>query len=190
MKTTILTFALLVSSFVFTQETWSHIDFDQAEYLFDVKIPDGKKFVYLDPKTYTFYSNVAHGGDDAFIDSNASKVLGLDTKECSKFHKDIRSDNYQTVFGFEWMIFNKLDKEKVLNIMNNSKSTREAIDLLKSLKSYEKFASSLGNYNKEATGNYYTISGFYYTIEEEKNDEIILRFIYPIGKEVAFKHSF
>ena len=190
MKTTILTFALLVSSFVFTQETYSNIDFDQAHELFNVNLPKDKKFVYLDPSTYTVYNNTVYGGDVAYIDSNARKVLGLDAKGCLQFHKDLKSNNDQVIFGDKWIGFDSKDEKLVLDIMNNSKSTKEAFDKLKSLPNgTEILSSTVSNYNKEHGGNYYTISGFYYTIRKDvmEDGKFRLSIIYPIDKEVAFK---
>lgn len=120
MKTTILTFALLVSSFVFTQETYSNIDLDQAHELFNVNLPKDKKFVYLDRATYTVYNNTVHGGDVAYVDSNARKVLGLDAKGCLQFHKDLKSNKDQVIFGDKWVRFDSNDEKKVIDILNSS----------------------------------------------------------------------
>ena len=69
--------ALLVSILTFGQETSASWSDDLHS--FNVNIPQGKKFQYLDPKTYTTYNNMSVGNEETEDTATVIKLFGLFT---------------------------------------------------------------------------------------------------------------
>jgi hypothetical protein len=175
---------LLVSILTFSQETsFSWVD---DLHSFNVNLPQGHKFQYLDPKTYTVYNNMTYGEGNEDT-TTLIKLLGLKTKEeIKKYYIVEKKNNDQVITGSYWFVFKKEYVDKATKIVKECSSTQELVGKMKPIDSQPMI--SIDNFNGDKGGVYYTISDFYYTIDLLSNGEYCLYVIFPIGKERTLKN--
>ena len=77
--------------------------------------------------------------------------------------------------------FDTKDLKKIENIMISSRSIREVTDKINQIGYHS--SHGLGMYNKDFSNIYYTIDGFYYSIEKLNTKESTLSIIVPVPKE-------
>lgn len=178
--------ALLVSILTFGQETSASWSDDLHS--FNVSIPQGKKFQYLDPKTYTVYNNISVGGEGNEDTSTVIKLFGFKTKdEIKKYYIDEKNNNDQVITGSYWFSFNKESIANVNKIVKDCSSTQELVNRMKPINDQPMI--SIANFNGEVKNSvYYTISDFYYTIEPLSNGEYMLYVMFPIEKDRTLKN--
>ncbi len=194
MKTLSLIFALTFSLICLSQEesitfetspSWKDA-FDN----YDIKIPDGKKFVRINSNVLSLYNNLTYCTNDKEIvqdliksDSldTLIKILNIDSKNISKFKKELLTTKVQIGHGLYVIYFDTKDLKKVESIMVSSRSLRESLDKMDEM-GYDS-SDGLDMYNKDFSNIYYTIDGFYYSIRKLNSTESTLLIMVPVPKE-------
>jgi hypothetical protein len=186
MKKLFVISALLVSILTFGQETsasWS-----EDLHSFNVNLPQGQKFKYVDPKTYTTYNNMSVGNEETEDTATVIKLFGLKTKEeVKKYYIAEKINKAQVITGSYWFSFNKESIANVNKIVKECSSTQELVNKMKPINDQPMIR--IENFGDEKKGDvYYTISDFYYTIEPLQNGEYMLYVIFPIEKDRTLKN--
>ena len=194
MKTLSLIFALTVSLICLSQDESILIEtspsWKEAFDNYDIKIPDGKKFVRIDPKVLSLYNNLTYYTNDKEIvqdliksDSldTLIKILNIDQKNISKFKKELLTTKVQIGHGLYVIYFDTKDLKKVESIMSSSRSLRESLNRMDEM-GYDS-GDGLDMYNKDFSNIYYTINGFYYSIRKLNSTESTLSIMVPVPKE-------
>jgi hypothetical protein len=185
MKSLFLITTIFISILTFGQDTPS---WAKDLHLFNVDLK-GKKFEYLDPKTYTLYNNISVGGEG--IEDTAAVIKLFDFKnkqQIRKYYHDEKNNYDQVITGSYWFDFNKESIAIAEKIVKECSSTQELLNRMKVLDDQPMI--SISNFNgKEKNAAYYTIGGFYYTIEKSQDGSYMLYTIFPIGKERKLNES-
>ena len=183
MKSLLTIPAILLSISTFCQDpSWTN-----DLHSFNVDLPKGKKFEYINPKTYTLYNNISVGGEGNEDTAAVIKLFDFKSKEqIRKYYYDEKNNDDQVVTGSYWFDFNKESIGKAEKIVKECTSTQELVNKMKALDDQPMI--SISNFNgEEKNAAYYTISGFYYTIEPLQDGSYMLYTIFPIGKERTLK---
>ena len=194
MKTLSLIFALTVSLICLSQEESISIEtspsWQEAHDNYDIKIPEGKKFVHVSDDVLALYNNLTYMPSDkesfsALVKSDSLdtlvKMLNIDIKNIDKFKKELLTRKVQIGHGLYTVDFDTKDLKKVENIMISSRSIREVTDKINQMGYHS--SHGLGMYNKDFSNIYYTIDGFYYSIKKLNSTESTLSIIVPVPKE-------
>ncbi len=194
MKTLSLIFALTVSLICLSQEESISIEtspsWQEAHDNYDIKIPEGKKFVHVSDDVLALYNNLTYLPSDkesvsALVKSDSLdtlvKMLNIDIKNIDKFKKELLTLKVQIGHGLYTVDFDTKDQKKVETIMMLSRSLRESLDKMNAM-GYDS-SHGLGMYNKDFSTIYYTIDGFYYSIKKLNSTESTLSIIVPVPKE-------
>ena len=194
MKTLSLIFALTVSLICLSQEESISIEtspsWQEAHDNYDIKIPEGKKFVHVSDDVLALYNNLTYMPSDkesfsALVKSDSLdtlvKMLNIDIKNIDKFKKELLTRKVQIGHGLYTVDFDTKDLKKVENIMISSRSIREVTDKINQMGYHS--SHGLGIYNKDFSTIYYTIDGFYYSIKKLNSTESTLSIIVPVPKE-------
>ena len=194
MKTLSLIFALTVSLICLSQEESISIEtspsWQEAHDNYDIKIPEGKKFVHVSDDVLALYNNLTYMPSDkesfsALVKSDSLdtlvKMLNIDIKNIDKFKKELLTRKVQIGHGLYTVDFDTKDLKKVENIMISSRSIREVTDKINQMGYHS--SHGLGMYNKDFSTIYYTIDGFYYSIKKLNSTESTLSIIVPVPKE-------
>lgn len=182
MKSLLIIPTLLLSISTFCQDpSWTN---DLHSFNVDLK---GKKFEYINPKTYTLYNNISVGGEGNEDTAAVIKLFDFKSKEqIKKYYNDEKNNDDQVIIGSYWFDFNKESISKAEKIVKECTSTQELVNKMKVLDDQPMI--SISNFNGELkNAAYYTISGFYYTIEPLQDGSYMLYTIFPIGKERTLK---
>ena len=194
MKTLSLIFALTVSLICLSQEESISIEtspsWQEAHDNYDIKIPEGKKFIQLDPKVLSLYNNLTYSTNTKEIVADVMKsdsldtlvkMLNIDIKNIDKFKKELLTLKVQIGHGLYTVDFDTKDLKKVESIMISSRSIREVTSKINQMGYHS--SHGLGMYNKDFSTIYYTIDGFYYSIKKLNSTESTLSIIVPVPKE-------
>ena len=194
MKTLSLIFALIVSLICLSQEESISIEtspsWQESFDNYDIKIPEGKKFVHVSHDVLALYNNLTYFTSDkesvsALVKSDSldtlAKILNIDIKNIDKFKKELLTGKAQICLGLYMVDFDTKDLKKVESIMISSRSLRESLDKMDSM-GYDS-SDGLSMYNKDFSNIYYTIDGFYYSIKKINSTESRLSIIVPVPKE-------
>lgn len=182
MKKLLVITTLLISIITFGQDpSWAN---DLHSFNVDLK---GKKFEYLNPKTYTLYNNISVGGEGIEDTAAVIKLFDFKSKKAiKKYYYDEENNFDQVITGSYWFDFNKESIAIAEKIVKECSSTQELVSKMKVLDNQPMI--SISNFNgEEKNAAYYTISGFYYTIEPLQDGSYMLFTIFPIGKERTLK---
>jgi hypothetical protein len=105
MKTLSLIFALTVSLICLSQEESISIEtspsWQEAHDNYDIKIPEGKKFIQLDPKVLSLYNNLTHSTNNKEIVADVMKSDSLDTL-VKMLNIDIININIKYIFCVQY----------------------------------------------------------------------------------------
>ena len=194
MKTLSLIFALTVSLICLSQEESISIEtspsWQEAHDNYDIKIPEGKKFVHVSDDVLALYNNLTYMPSDkesfsALVKSDSLdtlvKMLNIDIKNIDKFKKELLTGKVQIGHGLYMIYFDTKNLKKVESIMISSRSIREVTSKINQM-GYDS-NHGLGLYNKDFSTIYYTIDGFYYSIKKINSTESGLSIIVPVPKE-------
>ena len=194
MKTLSLIFALTVSLICLSQEESISIEtspsWQEAHDNYDIKIPEGKKFVHVSDDVLALYNNLTYMPSDkesfsALVKSDSLdtlvKMLNIDIKNIDKFKKELLTLKVQIGHGLYTVDFDTKDLKKVESIMISSRSIREVTSKINQMGYHS--SHGLGLYNKDFSTIYYTIDGFYYSIKKLNSTESTLSIIVPVPKE-------
>ena len=190
MKTLIAISALLVSNLIFGQQkeismelspSWKN-EFDE----FQVVLKNGQKFNYLSPDDFTVYMSTEGGGRSQEDPNNVKKVIDLKGASIDKFYSDVKNNKDQIIAGSYDIDINVKDTAQVHKILKSVRSTQELLSEIKKLNGVSKLdmISVIQTFNPSIKGaQYYTINGFYYTIEQNLIGGYYLALVFPIEKD-------
>ena len=195
MKTLILISALLVSNLIFGQqkeisfELASPFGYDLDE--FPVFLSPSEKFVYLPEKTFEIYCSTMDGGRYQEDPNNVKNVIDLKGVSIDKFYTDEKNNKNQIITGYYQIEIDAKDTVEIHKILSSSRSNQEILEKISDLKGVNrpdlKNTTIIETFNPSIKGaQYYTIKGFYYTIDKYDDGGYYIAIIFPMGKDRRF----
>jgi len=192
MKNLFLISSLLVSNLIFSQE--KEISLETSTSIikkienFEVVLPENQHFRYISPSEATVYVNTISLDYDSDNPDNVKKVINLKGTSIDKFYKDVNNKKAQVIMGAYDVYVDSKDTNEVHKILRSSKSTQEFLFEMSKLKKVSRselhFTGGIETFNpKFKEDSYYTINGFYYTIEKDLVGHYYVTILFPIGKE-------